>query len=49
LGTLNQNQFAFEVFSVIDTVIMGHSQLWEVKLEHERIYNLVDMTEEDGM
>lgn len=49
LGTLNQNQFAFEEFSVIDTVIMGHPQLWEVKQERERIYGLAEMTEEDGM
>ena len=49
LGTLNQNQFAFEEFSVIDTVIMGHPQLWEVKQERERIYGLAEMSEEDGM
>ena len=49
LGKLNQDQFAFEEFSVIDTVIMGHTQLWEVKQERERIYSLPDMTEEEGM
>jgi len=49
LGTLNQDQFAFEEYSVIDTVIMGHQQLWEVKQERERIYALAEMTEEDGM
>jgi ATPase subunit of ABC transporter with duplicated ATPase domains len=49
LGKLSQDQFAFEEFSVIDTVIMGHPQLWEVKRERERIYSLPEMSEEDGM
>ena len=31
VGTLNQDQFAFEEFSVIDTVIMGDAELWQVK------------------
>ena len=46
---MNQDQFAFEEFSVIDTVIMGHTQLWVVKQERERIYSLPEMSEEDGM
>ena len=49
LGKLHQDQFAFEEFSVVDTVIMGHAELWEIKQERERIYSLADMTEEDGM
>ena len=49
LGKLNQDQFAFEEFTVINTVIMGHTQLWEVKQERERIYSLPEMSEEDGM
>jgi len=49
IGKLNQDQFAFEEFSVLDTVIMGHAQLWEIKEERERIYALPEMTEEDGM
>ncbi len=49
LGKLNQDQFAFEEFSVIDTVIMGHAQLWEIKQERERIYSMPEMSEEDGM
>jgi len=49
VGRLHQDQFAFETFSVIDTVIMGHSELWEVKQERERIYALPEMSEEDGM
>lgn len=49
LGKLHQDQFAFEKFSVIDTVIMGHSELWKVKQERDRIYGLAEMSEEDGM
>ena len=49
VGVLKQDQFAFEEFSVIDTVIMGHKELWEVKQERDRIYSLPEMSEEDGM
>jgi ATPase subunit of ABC transporter with duplicated ATPase domains len=49
VGILNQNQFAFENYSVIDTVIMGDAELWEVKQERERIYALPEMSEADGM
>jgi ATPase subunit of ABC transporter with duplicated ATPase domains len=49
VGTLSQNQFAFEEYSVIDTVIMGDVALWEIKQERDAIYANPDMTEEDGM
>ncbi|ABV87608.1 ABC-F family ATPase [Shewanella pealeana] len=49
VGTLSQNQFAFEEFSVIDAVIQGDAKLWEIKQERERIYSLPEMSEEDGM
>jgi len=49
LGKLHQDQFAFEDFSVIDTVIMGYEQLWTVKQERDRIYSLAEMSEDDGM
>ena len=49
LGKLRQDQFAFEGYSVIDTVIMGYEQLWTVKQERDRIYSLAEMSEEDGM
>jgi len=48
-AVLGQDQFAFEEFNVIDTVIMGHKQLWEVKKERDRIYSLPDMSEDEGM
>jgi ATPase subunit of ABC transporter with duplicated ATPase domains len=49
LGILRQDQFAYEEFSVIDTVIMGHKELWEIKKERDRIYSLPEMSEEDGL
>src|SRR5690606_7750327 len=49
VGILRQDQFAYEEFSAIDTVIMGHEQLWKVKEAKERIYALPEMTEDDGM
>lgn len=49
VGTLSQDQFAFEEYSVINTVIMGDVELWKVKQERDRIYALPEMSEEDGM
>lgn len=49
IGKLRQDQFAFETFSVVDTVIMGHTELWEIKEERDRIYALPEMSEEEGM
>jgi ATPase subunit of ABC transporter with duplicated ATPase domains len=49
IGKLHQDQFAFEKYTVLDTVIMGHKELWEVKQERDRIYSLAEMSEEDGM
>ncbi|KQN56881.1 ABC-F family ATPase [Erwinia sp. E602] len=48
LGKLRQDQFAFEQYSVLDTVIMGHGELWAVKEERDAIYALPEMSEEDG-
>ncbi len=49
VGVLGQDQFAFEEHTVVDTVIMGHSELWKIKSERDRIYSLAEMSEEDGM
>jgi ATPase subunit of ABC transporter with duplicated ATPase domains len=49
LGILRQDQFAYEEFSVIDTVIMGHKELWQVKKERDRIYALPEMSETEGL
>lgn len=49
VAKLNQDQFAFENFNVVDTVIMGHAELWQVKQERERIYSQAEMSEADGL
>lgn len=49
MAMLGQDQFAFEDCTVLDTVIMGHTELWKIKQERDRIYSLPEMTDEDGM
>jgi len=49
LGVLRQDQFAFDKFRVIDTVIMGNARLWSALEEREFLYAKPDMTEADGM
>ena len=49
VGELSQDQFAFEQYSVIDTVIMGDAALWAIKQARDRLYALPDMSDEDGM
>ena len=49
VAKLNQDQFAYEEMTVIDSVIMGHGKLWEIKQERERIYALLDMSEDEAM
>ena len=48
-AVLGQDQFAFEDFTVVDTVIKGDKELWKIKAERDRIYSLPDMSEEEGM
>ena len=49
IGKLRQDQFGFEKHTVIDTVVMGHAELWDIKHERDRIYAQPEMTEDDGM
>ncbi len=49
LGKLHQDQFAFEEFNVLDTVMMGNRELWAVKEEKDAIYANLEATEEDYM
>lgn len=49
MAVLKQNQFEFDEFTVLNTVMRGHSKLWEVMHEREKIYAKEDFTEEDGM
>ncbi|MBI5857494.1 MAG: ATP-binding cassette domain-containing protein [Sphingobacteriales bacterium] len=49
MAVLKQNQFEFDEHTVLNTVMMGHTKLWQVMKERESIYALADFTEEDGM
>ena len=49
LGVLSQDQFAFDAYRVIDTVIMGNKRLWAALEERDRIYEKHEMSDEDGM
>src|SRR4029078_6001896 len=49
VGVLRQDQFAFDQYRVIDTVIMGNGRRWKALEERERLYALTDMTDADGM
>ena len=49
LGILNQDQFAFEDMSVVDAVIMGDRELWQVKQRRDEIYSKAEMSEAEGM
>lgn len=49
LGVLSQDQFAFEEMTVVDAVIKGDQELWEIKSERDAIYSNPEMSEEDGM
>ena len=49
LSVLKQDHFAYEEYSVLDTVIMGNSELYEVMKKKEAIYSKPDFSEEDGM
>ena len=48
IGVLKQNQYEFDAFRVVDTVIMGNKALWAAMEEREIIYNKPEMTDEDG-
>lgn len=48
LSVLSQDHFAFDEFTVLDTVLMGHSQLWQVMKEKDALYAKPDFSDEDG-
>ena len=49
LSVLKQDHFAFEEYTVMDTVIMGNNELYRIMKEKEAIYAKPDFSEEDGM
>ena len=49
LSVLKQDHFAFEEYTVLDTVIMGNKELYDTMKEKDAIYMKPDFSEEDGM
>jgi len=49
LSILKQDHYAFDVYTVLDTVIMGNSELYKIMKEKDGIYAKPDFSEEDGM
>lgn len=49
LSVLQQDHFAFDQYTVIDTVMMGYEELWRVKEEKDAIYMKENFTDEDGL
>ena len=49
LSVLKQDHFAFEEYTVMDTVIMGNDELYKIMKEKDAIYAKPDFSEEDGM
>ena len=49
ISVLKQDHFAFEEYTVIDTVMMGNKELYDIMKEKEAIYSKPDFSEEDGM
>ena len=49
LSVLSQDHFAFDEYTVIDTVLMGHTTLWEVMSEKNALYAKPDFSDADGI
>ncbi|MBT5427804.1 MAG: ATP-binding cassette domain-containing protein, partial [Bacteroidetes bacterium] len=49
LSVLSQDHFAFDEFSVLNTVMKGHSQLWNILQEKDALYAKADFSDEDGI
>ena len=48
LSVLRQDHFAFDEYTVLETVIMGNKRLYEIMKEKDELYAKEDFTEEDG-
>jgi ATPase subunit of ABC transporter with duplicated ATPase domains len=49
VAVLRQDHFAFDNYTVLDTVIMGHQRLYEVLSERTKLYAKTEMTDKDGI
>ena len=49
LSVLSQDHFKWDAFSVMDTVMMGHTVLWDIMKQREELYAKENFTDEDGL
>jgi len=49
LSVLSQDHFAFDEFTVLNTVMKGHKELWDIMTEKDTIYAKTDFTDADGI
>ena len=49
LSVLSQDHFKWDQFTVLNTVLMGHTVLWDIMNERDALYAKTDFTDEDGM
>lgn len=49
LSVLSQDHFQYDQETVLNTVLMGHTTMWEVMKEREVLYSKADFTDEDGI
>ena len=49
LSVLSQDHFAFDEFTVMDTVLMGHTVLWDIMKEKDALYSKPDFSDADGI
>lgn len=49
MSVLKQDHFAFDAFSVLDTIIMGNARLYQIMQEKDTLYAKADFSEEDGV
>ena len=49
LSVLNQDHFKYDEHTVLDTVLMGHTVLWDIMKQREALYAKEEFTDEDGI
>ncbi len=49
LSVLSQDHFKWDAYTVMDTVMMGHTVLWDIMKQREELYAKEDFTDEDGL
>lgn len=49
LSVLSQDHFKYDDFTVLDTVLMGHTTMWKIMQERNELYSKADFSDEDGI